>query len=139
MTALIDVCVLLAAHRADHPHHDRGLEVVDDACREGLLWCSHTRNGFLRLATHPRIFAQPTPPAMALAAWQAWSERPESRLLVESAASDRHFQRLCRQRQAIGNAVYDLHLAALALADDAELWSFDDDFEAVSELRFRQV
>lgn len=96
-------------------------------------------DGFLRLATHPRIFPEPTPLVLALAAWQAWSERPDSRLLVESAASDKCFQQLCRHRQAIGNAVYDLHLAALALADGAELWSFDGDFDSVAELRFKRV
>jgi len=136
--ALIDVCILVAAHRADHPHHNRALEAVDAAAGSGFLWCAHTRNGFLRLVTDRRIFDAPTPTPVALAAWQTWVDRPDARLLLDSVAANTRFGDLCRARAQLGNAVYDLQLAALAMTDGVELWSFDDDFAAIPALRFRR-
>lgn len=139
MSALVDVCVLVAAHRADHPHHPQSLAAVDSDLARGLLWCAHVRNGFLRLVTHPAVFAKPTPIDVALAAWQAWADRPESRNLIDNTGADRHFAHLCRDRRATGNAIYDLHLAALALADGSPLWSLDRNFAAIPDLRFRRI
>jgi predicted nucleic acid-binding protein len=59
-------------------------------------------------------------------------------VLSDSAASWEAFSRLCRQQRASGNAVYDLHLAALAIADDRLLISSDAGFGAIPGLRWQQ-
>ncbi|MGH2804583.1 MAG: TA system VapC family ribonuclease toxin, partial [Thermoleophilaceae bacterium] len=60
---LLDVNVVLAAHRDDHPHHasvrrwfDEMLAGDERFAVPMLVWAS-----FLRLATNRRIFEVPTP------------------------------------------------------------------------------
>lgn len=133
---LVDVNVLVAAHRADHPRHHAALATLDGPCRDGFAWCAHTWNGFLRLVTHPQIFRDPTPLATALATIDTWRRRPRSECLADTAASWDVFARLCRQHQASGNAFYDLHLAALAIAHGYPLLSSDQGFARLAELRW---
>jgi toxin-antitoxin system PIN domain toxin len=135
VTALVDVNILVAAHRADHPHHGRCRELLDGPLRRGFAWCAHTRHGFLRLVTHPSVFAPPTPMPVALAAWDAWTGRPAAERLPDTSRSDTRFAELCRDLGAAGNAVYDLHLAALALVHDRELASLDAGFARIPGLR----
>lgn len=136
MSALIDVNVLVAAHRADHPGHERALAALDGPYRDGFALCAHTWNGFLRLVTHAQVFTRPTPLALALAAIEGWRSRPRCEVLVDTAASWRTFAGLCRQHAATGNQVYDLHLAALAIAHDRALLSSDQGFSRIAGLRW---
>jgi hypothetical protein len=136
MSMLVDVNVLVAAHRADHPRHRGALATLDGAGREGFAMCAHTWNGFLRLVTHPQVFADPTPLPTALAAVAAWRGRPRSETLTDTPASWETFTRLCRQHQAGGNAMYDLHLAALAIAHGCALLSGDQGFARIHGLRW---
>ena len=138
MSALVDVNVLVAAHRLDHPAHARCLACLDGAYRDGFALTAHAWNGFIRLVTHAQVFAKPTPLDVALAAVDGWRRRPRSEVLVDTAASWQTFTRLCRQHRASGNAVYDLHLAALALAHDRPLLSSDTGFGAIAGLRYLQ-
>ncbi|MDR0674480.1 MAG: VapC toxin family PIN domain ribonuclease, partial [Zoogloeaceae bacterium] len=61
-----DVNILLAASRGDHPHHTRARQWLTEAitaARQGspLRLQPLVLASFLRLATHPRIFVDPTP------------------------------------------------------------------------------
>ena len=136
MSILVDVNVLVAAHRADHPLHAQALGSLDGMGRDGIALCAHTWNGFLRLVTHPQVFANPTPLPVALAAVAAWRDRPRSEVLTDTPTSWDVFARLCRQHQATGNAMYDLHLAALAIAHDCALLSHDQGFSRIAGLRW---
>jgi predicted nucleic acid-binding protein len=65
-----DVNVLVAASRYDHPHHAVALRWLEDAlaaCSLGqrLAVLPMVAAGFLCLATHPRVFVEPTPLAAA--------------------------------------------------------------------------
>jgi len=138
VTALIDVNVLVAAHRRDHAQHPRARDLLDGRYRDGFALCAHTINGFLRLATHPSVFAKPTPVAVALATVESWRRRPRSEVLGDTDASWSAFARLCSAANATGNAVYDLHLAALALAHDRCLLSADAGFGHIAGLRWER-
>ncbi len=139
MNLLLDVNVLVAAHRADHPSHVRAKDLVDGEAGQGFSWCPHLRNGFLRLVTHPQVFRDPTPLAVALDALEAWRRRPQCLELTETNASWQEFKRLCVQHQARGNAMYDLHLAALAITYGATLASSDQGFARIAGLRWRSL
>lgn len=61
-----DINVLLAASRVDHPHHRPALRWLGQAiaaCEDGgsIEILPMVAAGFLRLATHPKIFVNPTP------------------------------------------------------------------------------
>jgi uncharacterized protein len=60
-----DINVLLAAFRADHPHHGPARTWLESACAScaaghtSLVVLPMVAAGFLRLATNPRVFRQP--------------------------------------------------------------------------------
>ncbi len=137
--ALLDVNILVAAHRADHPWHTQCRQVLDGELRAGFASCAHIRNGFLRLVTHPTGFSPPTPMAIAVQAWAAWQQRPQYILLADTAATWQCFADLCQRYSAAGNAVYDLHLASLALTHDRVLMSSDVGFARIAGLRWRHL
>jgi toxin-antitoxin system PIN domain toxin len=66
-----DLNVLLAAFRSDHPHHKLALAWLNRAiggCETGgsIEVLPMVATGFLRLATHPKVFVAPTPIAAAI-------------------------------------------------------------------------
>ncbi len=134
---LLDVNILVAAHREDHALHELALAVVDGPCADGMALCAHTWNGFLRLVTHAALWRTPTPTAVALEAVSRWRSRPNTRVLGDTRASWEHFDRLCRQHGARGNGFYDLHLASLAMGHDQVLVSDDRGFDRITGLRWR--
>ncbi len=136
---LIDVNVLVYAHRQDTPNHSayrRWLEAVllsDRAYGVSDLVLS----GFLRLVTHPRVFRTPTPLNQALAFAQDVREQPNC-VIVEPGR--RHwdiFTRLCRAAGARGNLVPDAYLAALAIESGCEWITTDRDYSRFDGLRWR--
>jgi len=134
----IDTNVLVYAHREDSPFHARAQECVAH-CAEGrspwaIPWpCLHE---FFAIATHPRIYDPPTPPARAIDQIEAWLESPSLLLLAES---DRHWaalRALLTRSKLSGAAIHDARIAALCLQHGVrELWSADRDFGRFAALR----
>ncbi len=136
---LIDVNVLVYAHRQDAPNHAafrRWLEAVmqsDEAYGISDLVLA----GFLRVVTHPRIFKTPTPVNQALAFARDVRDQPNC-LVVEPGP--RHwdiFARLCRTAGVRGNLVPDAYFAALAIESGCEWITTDRDYSRFSGLRWR--
>ncbi|GAA5157402.1 type II toxin-antitoxin system VapC family toxin [Pseudonocardia eucalypti] len=127
---LLDVNVVLAAHREDHPHHQTVRPWLDDllAGEEPFtvpvtVWAS-----FLRLATNRRIFEIPTPLADAFAFIDAINGQPH---LLPIAPGHRHLvllRELCAEAAAVGDLVPDAVLAALAAEHHCDIATLDRDF-----------
>ncbi|MCC7098080.1 MAG: PIN domain-containing protein [Rubrivivax sp.] len=127
-----DVNVLLAASRSDHPHHQRAYawlqEALANAARgSGLKLQPMVIASFLRLATHPRIFVQPTSMPDALRFIDALLaadgvERPN--LGQEWPA----LRALCLDKTLAANDLPDAWLAAAAIHQGEHVASFDADF-----------
>lgn len=133
----VDTNMLLHAHRADSPWHAAATAAF--AALTGpwaIPWpCLHE---FVAIATHPRIFAPPTPLADALAAVEAWRESPALALLGETAAHWDELAVLLRRGHVVGLPVHDARIAALCLEHGVdELWSADRDFGRFPTLRVR--
>jgi toxin-antitoxin system PIN domain toxin len=93
-------------------------------------------SGVLRILTHPRVFAEPTPLRDALGFVHALRERPNC---VEIAPGPRHweiFTELCHATEAAGNAVPDAYLAALAIESGSEWITTDSGFACYGGLRW---
>jgi len=136
---LLDVNVLVHAHREDAPDHARyraWLERWLDA--DAAFGMSDlVLSGFLRVVTHPRVFVRPTPLPVALEFLRAVRARPNR---VPLAPGPRHweiFQRLCEESEARGNLVPDAYLAALAIESGSEWITTDRDYSRFRGLRFR--
>ena len=134
----LDTNLLVYAHREVSPFHAAAFECLR-RCAEGaapwaLPWpCVHE---FFAIATHPRIYAPPTPPSAALGQIEAWLESPSVVLLAESPAHWATLRELLARARVVGPAVHDARIAALCLQHGVlELWSADRDFGRYPRLK----
>lgn len=134
---LLDVNVVLAAHRDDHSHH-AAVRSWFDAMLDGTtpftvpvaVWGS-----FLRLATNRRIFEVPTPRPEAFSFIEATCAQP---LHVPIAPGARHLsllRRLCDEADAVGDLVPDAVIGAMAVEYSCELVTLDRDFARFPSVR----
>lgn len=136
---LLDVNVLVYAHREDAPSHAafrRWLEeALDDVQPVGVS--ELVLSGFLRIVTHPKVFSRPTPLDDALAfAHQIRDHRMVSVVRPGPSHWD-IFTSLCRQGHAKGNLVPDAYHAALAIESGCEWVTTDAGFACYPGLRWR--
>jgi toxin-antitoxin system PIN domain toxin len=127
-----DVTVLLAASRADHPHHGvalRWLETTLDAAAAGAAFTVMpvVLAGFLRLVTSPKIFQVPTPIAGALAFVDALLASPGVHL-ASLGPEWPTLRRFCLDKRLGGNDLPDARLAAAVTHLGEHLVSFDRNF-----------
>ena len=93
-------------------------------------------SGFLRIVTHPRIFARPSPFDHALEFADVIRRQPHC---VPVNPGRRHwdlFTGLCREAEAAGNLVPDAYFAALAIERGCEWITLDRDFARFPGLRW---
>lgn len=114
---LPDVNVLVYAHRQDASLHDRYRPwlagVVDGA--DELALVDTVLTGFVRVVTHPRIFAEPATTGEALAFVEALRGASRARNVIATAATWTRFADLARvDAQIRGNLVPDAFIAAMA-------------------------
>ncbi len=94
-------------------------------------------SGFIRIATHPRIFDPPAPIGHALAYTNALRSQPNAVIVTPGPRHWEIFDRLCRAADAKGNLVPDAYLAALAIESGCEWITTDRDFSRFPGLRWR--
>jgi uncharacterized protein len=134
---LLDVNVLLAAYRRDHPQHrsvrpwlDRLLDGNEEFTVPSPVWAS-----FLRLATNRRIFEIPSPRADASAFINAVTAQPH---YLPTSPGPRHLavlQRVCDEADASGDLIPDAVLAAIAVEHHCDVVTLDRDFARFSSIR----
>lgn len=135
---LADINVLLAGFRADHAHHAPARDFLAET-RSGskVLGLSDVAMmGVVRLATNPRVFAQPDPVESVLAYADALLD-PPGQLVRAGDTHWQRFERFCADLRLRGNLVPDAYLAALAIEQGAELVTFDRGFRRFPGLRWR--
>ena len=127
-----DVNVLVAASRADHPHHAPALAWLENALAEAAAGASFTLMpmvlaSFLRLVSSPRIFRQPTPIDAAITFLDALLTA-DGVQLASLGPEWPGLRRLCLDKHLSGNDLPDAWLAAATLHLGEHLVSFDRDF-----------
>lgn len=137
---LLDVNVLLAAHRDDHPAHatvrpwfDELLAGDEPFTVPTTVWAS-----FLRLATHRRVFEVPTPRDQAFAFVEATCAQPHH---LATGPGARHLvllRRMCDEADATGDLVPDAVIGALAVEHGCEVVTLDRDFARFPSVRHRR-
>lgn len=135
----LDVNVLVYAHRQDAARHEDYRNFVEAARSdaEPLALSSLVLSAFVRVVTHPRVFGDPTPPAVALAYCEALRSSPSVLPLEPGPGHWATFRRLCEEADARGNRIPDAYLAALAIEAGATWWSADRGFARYPGLRWR--
>jgi toxin-antitoxin system PIN domain toxin len=136
---LPDVNALVYAHREDAPHHAGCRDWVEAVVNGGESYglSATVLSGFVRVVTHPKVFARPSPLADAL----EFTEQLRGRAnCVPVAPGRRHwaiFRELCVEAGAKGNLVPDAYLAAMAIEAGCEWVTTDRDFSRFKGLRWR--
>ncbi|MEX2646809.1 MAG: type II toxin-antitoxin system VapC family toxin [Gaiellaceae bacterium] len=131
--------VLVYAHREDAESHPAYRDWLSAALQapEPVGISELVLSGFVRVTTHPRVFADPSPLAVALDFADGLRNAPNA---VAVAPGRRHwliFCELCRDADATGNIVPDAYLAALAIESGGEWITTDRDYSRFRGLRWR--
>lgn len=136
---LPDVNVLVYAFHTGAPDHAQYREWLGTtlASDEPIGISDLVLSGFVRVATHPRIFERPAPIDQALDFADALRSQPTSAVLAPGRRHWQIFVRLCRDATAKGNLVADAYHAALAIESGSEWVTTDRDFSRFPGLRWR--
>jgi uncharacterized protein len=125
-----DVNILVYAHREDEavhaPYADWLKRLVDGPEPFGLSVLVAV--GFLRIVTNARIFLDPTPLPVALAAVEQLIGHPRCRMIAPDASHFEEVARLCRATTATGKQVADAQHAAVTIAEGGTWVTRDADF-----------
>lgn len=127
-----DVNVLVAASRADHPHHAQARDWLENALDAAQAGAGFTvmpmvLASLLRLVTSPKIFGTPTPIADAVAFVDALLAVPGVQL-GKLGPEWPKLKALCLAKSLGGNDLPDAWLAAAVEQAGEHLVSFDRDF-----------
>ena len=135
---LLDVSVVLAAHRNDHPDHPVARSYLDELLAQRqqfgvpwLVWWS-----FLRLGSHPRIFAAPAPVEDGLEFIAAIRAQPGHVPVDAGPRHEEHLREACRRGEATADLLPNAVLVALAIEHGAGVVSFDRDFARFDQLEW---
>ncbi|WP_332775577.1 TA system VapC family ribonuclease toxin [Polaromonas sp.] len=129
---LPDTNVLVAAYRADHPHHRVAANWLKSSLKEAkdgqrLMLPMQVISGFLRLVTNTKIFPTPSPCTQAVDFVDWLLEDTHVRLLGQTSEWA-HFRGLVLEKQLTANHVPDAWLAALSLSLSEPFVTFDKGF-----------
>lgn len=135
---LLDVNVLLAAHRDDHPQFERARTWLDAILRQGQRFsiADIVAGSFVRLATNRRIFITPTSVDDAFTYLRALRDQPGHVTVSPGPGHLELFERLVRTSDATGDLAPDAQIAAIAVEHGGEVISFDRDFARFPDLRW---
>ncbi len=124
-----DVNVLVAAFRADHPHHRAATAWLRQSIATGMPFVvvPLVAAAFLRLVTSKRVFPDAAPPVRAVEFMDALLAQPGARW---TAAQEewRTLKGLCMEKSLAGNDVPDAWLAASVIGLGEHLVTFDAGF-----------
>lgn len=133
-----DANVLVAAFRADHPHHSIASawlhSTLDDIAtgrtRQSLTLLASVVVGFLRITTHRKIFKQPDSLEAAAAFVDALMGCPGT-VFAASDISWAGFRQVCVEHSAQADLVSNAWIAACVLQSGDTLCTFDRDFQSL--------
>ncbi len=135
---LCDVNVLLYAFRSDSHNHKAYRDWLTDRLNgpENFGVSELVLSALIRIATHPRVFKQPSALEEAFAFADAIRSRP---IAVAVNPGRRHwhiFAEISAQSGARGNLIPDAYFAALAIESGCEWITTDRDYARFPKLKW---
>ena len=136
---LIDVNVLVYAHRSDALNHQAMKEWLEDVVGGDSAYgiSDFVLAGFLRIVTHPGVFSPPSPMKAALEFCAQIRDQPHCIHISPGPLHWEIFTGLCGAAGIKGNLVPDAYLAALAIESGSEWITTDRDYSRFPKLRWR--
>lgn len=140
MSYSVDVNILLYASDASSDFHRDAREFLEERRRDpDILYLPYlVMTSYLRIATHPAIFASPLRPPDALANLETLLAFPRARALGERDDFLRDYQAVTEGLFVRGNGVPDAHLATVLRQHGVRvLYTHDRDFSRFEFLDVR--
>jgi toxin-antitoxin system PIN domain toxin len=140
MSYTIDANVLLHASDESSPVHALARAFVgrlaDGPEIAYLFW--PTVMAYLRIATHPAVFARPLTAVEAIGNVEQLLARPHVRTTGEQERFWNRFREVADDAMLAGNLVPDAHLVALMLENDVRtIWTRDRDYRRFPRIEVR--
>ncbi len=136
---LVDANLLVYAHVASFPQHERARTWLDDrinaAAPVGLPWPSLL--AFVRIVSNPRIFDQPAAVSTAWLQVESWLGTRSVWIPLPTERHQEVLAPLMASAEGRANLVPDAHLAALAIEHGLVLCSTDGDFARFDGLEWQ--
>ena len=135
---IVDANVLIYSVDEASAHHVAARQWMDNALSKAepvvIPWLCLL--AFVRIMTHPSLSASPMTVAQAMDRVDAWLGVPVVRTDIPHEQTAPILRANLVAGGIGGNLVNDAYLAALAVAADAEMVSFDRDFQGFENLRW---
>jgi uncharacterized protein len=136
MMDIPDINVWLALVDENHVHHQAALAYWHGQRTDQVMFCRVTMMGLLRLSTQPHVLSRTLTNAEAWDIYQRYRATAPVQFLAEPLHLERHLAALISSAEWPNRLWTDAYLAALAMAANARLVSFDGDFKRFAELNF---
>ena len=140
MSYTIDANVLLYASDESSPVHARARAFVErlaDGPEIAYLFWPIVM-AYLRIATHPAVFARPLTAAEAIGNVEQLLVRPHVRTTGEQERYWERFREVAEDAMPTGNLVPGAHLVALMLQNDVRtIWTRDRDYRRFGRIEVR--
>jgi toxin-antitoxin system PIN domain toxin len=136
----IDLNILLLASNAEAEDHLEARSFLEECAARPEILCLAwpTVMGYLRIATHPSIFARPLSSPEALANIRSLTSLPQVRTLSEEEGFLLIYEKVSGA-SVRGNLVPDAHIAAILLQHGVTtLYTRDADFRRFAFLTLRK-
>jgi len=136
----LDANVLLYASDRSSDRHESARRFVERCAAGAEILCLTwpTLMAYVRIATHPRIFAAPLSPDEALANVAALIDLPHVRVVSELDGFLDAYRRMVQDLSVRGNLVPDAHVAAILFQHGVRmLYTNDRDFRKFEWLDVR--
>lgn len=140
MSYSLDANILLYASDRSSGRHDAARAFLEQCAArpEVLCFAWPTLMAYLRIATHPAIFAAPLSPEDALSNIRALLGLPHVRVVSEQDRFLDAYQHVTAHVSARGNLVPDARIAAILFQNGVRtLYSSDRDFRKFESLEVR--
>ncbi len=140
MSATVDANVLLYASDETSQWHRQGREFVERLASgpEIVYFFWPTVMAYLRITTHPSIFARPLTASEALANMEQLLSRAHVRSPGEQDGFWLQYRDVAADATPIGNLVPDAHLVTLMHQNDVRtIWTRDRDFRRFDGIEAR--
>lgn len=133
-----DVNLLVYAYNSGAPHHRKARRWWEDLLSSprtvGLPWAASL--GFVRLLTSRAVVVRPLSVKQAVAHVRSWLSLHQVQVVQPGARHLDIIEALADAGHATGPLMTDVHLAAIAIEQNAELHSNDSDFGRFPGLRW---
>ncbi len=136
---LLDANVLVYAFRRDAERHSEFSEWLANSliAESAFGYSEFVLSAFIRIVTHPRIFAKPSTSKEAFLFADALKAQPNSICILPQENHWNIFRRFCLENGGKGNLVPDAYLAALAVESGSTFMTCDKDFARFKGLKWR--